>query len=79
MALEGFAASKRSSLWETPWGENPLKLFMALEGFEPPTPRLRVWCSNQAELQSHSDVAKPFRLRPRERSSRREATEPQYF
>ena len=25
---------------------------MALEGFEPPTPRLRVWCSNQAELQS---------------------------
>jgi len=22
MALEGFAASKRSSLWETPWGEN---------------------------------------------------------
>ena len=28
-------------------------MFMALEGFEPPAPRLRVWCSNQAELQSH--------------------------
>ncbi len=29
------------------------KINMALRGVEPPTPRLRVWCSNQAELQSH--------------------------
>ena len=29
---------------------------MALEGFEPPTPGLRVRCSNQAELQSPNDV-----------------------
>ena len=29
---------------------------MALKGFEPSTPGLRVRCSNQAELQSQSDV-----------------------
>ncbi len=29
---------------------------MALEGFEPPTPRLRVWCSNQTELQNHNRI-----------------------
>lgn len=29
---------------------------MALKGFEPSTPRLRVWCSNQAELQSHENI-----------------------
>ena len=29
---------------------------MAPEGFEPPTPRLRVWCSDQAELWSHDFI-----------------------
>ena len=38
---------------------------MALRGFEPPTPRLRVWCSNQAELQDHLSVniEKKFHLK----------------
>jgi hypothetical protein len=30
---------------------NSFRIIMALEGFEPTTPRLRVWCSDQAELQ----------------------------
>lgn len=33
---------------------NPfLKMQMTSMGFEPTTPRLRVWCSDQAELRSH--------------------------
>ncbi len=55
MALEGFAASKRSSPWETPWGENPLWPWRDLNPRHPDFSfeLLRVWCSNQAELQSH--------------------------
>ncbi len=39
----------------------PFALLMAPKGFEPSTPRLRVWCSNQAELRSRDKVAKMVR------------------
>ena len=36
---------------------------MAPRGFEPPTPGLKVQCSDQAELRSHNDSAHGWTLR----------------
>ena len=42
------------------WLKFPFNEPMAPKGFEPSTPRLRVWCSDQAELRNHNQSTDIF-------------------